>query len=220
MIGRAAALLFVLAVSLAACFAGKEASPGAATANGGIASLVTARAHAGGEDEGPLGFSAPVSRSHLYQELTAKGIHAETLGPMSEIKDQRVLLEVMTSFTRALGVRCSWCHVQSDYAAPTARKAVAAFMWDVFVAQMQLVDGDALYCDSCHHQSTIFLHRDDKHLVAEYMKSEYVGQLRRRDGQPQGCATCHGSPFNARFLPRISDPDGWHPPAAAPGPQP
>lgn len=214
--------IVLVAAATAACFAGTSTTPGNATRNAGTASLVTAREHAGGKNEGPLGFTAPMSRSGLYEELAAQGIKAETLGPLNQIEDARVLLAVMDTFTRALGVRCTWCHVSTDYAAPTARKAAAAFMWDSFVAQLQLADGGALYCDSCHHQSTVFLHRNtsEKLALAKYMQTEYVDQLRRRDGREHGCATCHGTPFNPRFLPRIDDPQGWAPPAAQPGPQP
>lgn len=216
----AASILFGAAA--AACFEGERTTPGTATRNAGTLSLVTAREHAGGKNEGPLGFSAPISRSHLYEELHAKGIDAEKLGPLNQIKDPGTLLAVMTTFTRALGVQCTWCHVREDYAAPTARKAATAFMWDAFVAQLQLVDGSPLYCDSCHHQSTVFLHRNpsEKLALAKYMQVEYVDQLRRRDGAEHGCSTCHSSPFNPRFIPRIDDPDGWQPPVAHPGPQP
>lgn len=212
----------VLTAASAACFAGSPASGTSATRNGGVVSELTAREEAGGKDEGPLGFWAPVSRSALYEELAQDGIRAETLGPLNQIRDRRTLLAVMASFTRALGVHCDWCHVRGDWRAPTARKAAAAFMWDVFVAQMQLADGSPLYCDSCHHQSTVFLHRNagEKLVLAKYMQTEYVDQLRRRDGKAQGCATCHGNPFDARFLPRIDDPAGWRAPAAHPGPQP
>lgn len=220
--GTHLALVGVVAAVTAACFAGDPTTPGTATRNGGTASLVTAREQAGGHKEGLLGFSAPVSRSHLYEELLADGIRAETLGPLNQIKDPRVLKAVMSTFAQALGVKCSWCHVDNDFAAATARKADTAFMWDVFVAQLQLADGSALYCDSCHHQSAVFLHRSvsEKHALAKYMETEYVDQLRRRDGGKQGCATCHSNPFNPRFLPRISDPDGYHAPSTQPGLQP
>jgi hypothetical protein len=219
---RTRGVVLVVALGGAACFAGGNAPPGTATRNAATLSLVTARERAGGKNEGPLGFAAPVSRSGLYEELLSKKIRAETLGPLNQIRDQDALLAVMNTFTRALGVRCSWCHDMRDWAAPTARKAVAAYMWDAYVAQMQLADGGALYCDSCHHQSTIFLHRDtgSKLDLAKYMQTEYVNELRRRDGGKHGCATCHGTPFNPRFMPRIDDPPGWQPPAAAPGPQP
>ena len=220
--GAHLAFAFVLAAAAAACFAGERTTPGSATRNAGTASLVLAREHAGGSNEGPLGFTAPMSRSHLYEELVAEGIRAETLGPLNKIKDARVLKAVMITFTRALGVKCSWCHMQNDYAAATARKAVTAFMWDAFVGQLQLADASPLYCDSCHHQSTVFLHRNpgEKLALAKYMQTEYVDQLRRRDGRTHGCATCHSNPFNPRFLPRISDPEGYVAPAAHPGPQP
>jgi hypothetical protein len=215
-------VLLGLVVVLTGCFAGETATPNAAVANGGTTSLFFARERAGGKYEGPLGFAAPISRSGLYHELESKGIRAEKLGPLNEIKDQHVLLEVMDTFTRALGVKCSFCHDERNWAAPTARKANAAFMWDVFVGQLELTDGDAVYCDSCHHQSTIFLRREpeSKPALAKYMQMEYVDELRRRDGGTHGCTTCHGAPFNPRFLPRIDDPDGWTPPVAQPGPQP
>ena len=221
-LGRTPVVLVVsLAFGVAACFTGDREAPGTATRNGGTASLVAARHWAGGDREGPLGFTAPVSRSHMAEELIAQGIHPESLGPLNQIRDPKILLAVMTTFSRSLGVRCSWCHAGGDYAAPTARKADAAFMWDSFVGQLALADGSPLYCDSCHHQSTVFLHRNvsEKLALASYMKSEYVDQLRRRDGKAHGCGTCHGNPINPRFLPRIDDPPGFQAPVAAPGPQ-
>lgn len=216
------ALAVAMIAGASACFTGNAVAPGTSIRNGSTTSLLVARPWAGGTDEGPLGFAAPVSRSPLHEELVEKGIHPETLGPLDEIHDRHTLLAVMASFSRALGVQCSWCHDQRDFAAPTARKAVAAFMWDSFVGQLQLVDGSPVYCDSCHHESTVFLHRNtsEKLALASYMKHEYVDQLRRRDGKSHGCGSCHGNPFNPRFLPRISNPPGFHPPVAAPGPQP
>jgi hypothetical protein len=210
----------LLASAATACFSGKPIASGTTTRNGATLSVVTARPQAGGDHEGPLGFTAAVSRSALYDELASKGIRVESLGPLGEIRDRSVLLAVMGTFARALGVRCAWCHVENDFAAPTARKADAAYMWNTFVAKLELADGGPLYCDSCHHESTIFLHRNDRHAVAKYMESEYVGQLRRRDGRAHGCGTCHGAPFNSRFLPRIDNPRGYHPPVAEPGMQP
>lgn len=212
------------AAGAAGCFKGERTTPGTATRNAGTLSLVTAREHAGGKNEGPLGFSAPISRSHLYEELKAKGIDARKLGPLNELakKDKDTLLAVMKTFAQSLGVECTWCHVKEDFAAGTARKAAAAFMWDSFVAQLELTDGSPVYCDSCHHQSTVFLHRNpsEKLALAKYMQLEYVDQLKRIDGQEHGCGTCHSKPFNPRFIPRKDDPEGWTPPPAHPGPQP
>jgi hypothetical protein len=215
-------VVVIAGLAAAACFKGEPTEPGTTTRNSATLSVVMAREHAGGKNEGPLGFQAPLSRSLLYDDLRASGIRAETLGPLNEITDDRVLFAVMKTFTRALGVRCSWCHVTTDYAAPTARKAATAYMWDAFVAQLQLVDGSPLYCDSCHHEGTVFLRREPsaRSALAKYMQTEYVDQLRRRDGAEHGCATCHGKPFNSRFLPRIANPAGYEAPVAHPGPQP
>src|SRR5947209_6870121 len=124
-----------LVAGLSACLVGKSVAPGTAVRNGSTTSEFIARPWSGGTNEGPLGFTAPVSQSHLYQELADQGIHPETLGPLNEIRDKHTLLTVMKTFTQALGVRCSWCHDTHDFAAPTPRKAVTAFMWDSFVAQ-------------------------------------------------------------------------------------
>lgn len=208
---------------LAGCTRGTPVDPHAATRNGPVVSALTARERAGGDNEGPLGLRMPTSRSYLYEELAAQNIRPETMGPMASWvrRDRRTLLAVMNTFTRSLGVRCTWCHVEGDYAAPTPRKAVAAYMWDHFVTQLQHRGGAAVYCDSCHHGTTIFLDRSvpAKPDLARYMNEEYVQQLRRRDGQAHGCATCHGNPINPRFLPREDEPGGHPGPAAAPGPQ-
>ena len=217
-----AALLASLVAAFTACFAGRRAEPGSSTRNGWIASEFVGRPQAGGHNEGPMGFLTAGSRSRLYDELAARGIRAETVGPLNQIRDRETLLAIMASFSRSLGVRCSWCHRTDDFAAPTPRKAVAAFMWDAFVSQLQLSDGEPLYCDSCHHQSTVFLPRNvtAKPRLLSYMMSEYVNQLRRRDGREHGCATCHSNPINPRFLPRIDIAHGYEPPSAAPGRQP
>lgn len=216
---RATAFL-VLLFAGAACTRGTALDSHAATRNGPVVSEFAARPRAGGDNEGPLGFRAPTSRSFLYEELAAQNIRPETLGPMASWvrRDRRVTMAVMTTFARSLGVRCNWCHVDGDFAAPTPRKAVAAYMWDHFVQQLQYRSGAPLYCDSCHHASTIFLDRSvpAKPDLLRYMNEEYVQQLQRRDGQSHGCATCHGHPINPRFLPRESEHE--RPPAAAPGP--
>lgn len=220
MSSRAALLLLALG---AACTRGTPVDPHSATRNGPVVSALTARARAGGDNEGPLGFLAPPSRSFLYDELAAQNIRPELMGPMASWvhRDRRTLMAVMNTFTRALGVRCNWCHVDGDFAAPTPRKAVAMYMWDRFVTQLQHRGGAAVYCDSCHHGTTIFLDRSvaAKPDLLRYMNEEYVRQLRRRDGRAHGCATCHGDPINPRFLPR-EDLPAVRATAAAPGPQP
>src|SRR4051794_36713753 len=107
--GPPIAVIIALVVGITACFTGDRAAPGTATRNAGTASLVLARQWAGGDREGPLGFTAPISRSHMYEELLNQGIHAESLGPLNQIRDPKTLLAVMSTFTRSLGVRCSWC---------------------------------------------------------------------------------------------------------------
>jgi hypothetical protein len=211
---------FTVAVALGAlhgsCIPGRTIDNRNVVRNGGVASEFVARPNAGGHNEGPPGFLAPVSRSYLYEELASQGIHPETLGPLNDISDRRTLLAVMNTFTRALGVKCSFCHDTNNFAASTPRKAVAAYMWTHFVGELQLVDGRAVYCDSCHHASAVFLHRNTsaRTQLVHYMQTEYVDSLRRRDGAEHGCRTCHGPMLNFRFLPRLSGPEMPAPPGA------
>jgi hypothetical protein len=210
-----------MALGAAACFAGRPLNRGAAFRNGSTASELVARPHAGGTDEGPLGRPAAISHSALYEELAGQGLRPETLGPLNQIRDHEALIAVMRTFARSLGVRCTFCHVERDFAATTARKAVAAYMWSEFVAKLQFHDGHAVYCDSCHHETTVFLHRQpapsERLALSRYMQTEYVNQLERRDHGAMGCATCHGNPINFRFLPRTGNPHGWQPPPPVEG---
>ena len=59
------------------------------------------------------------------------------------------LTQVMMSFTKALGVECTYCHT-SDFDDETPRKQIARFMMTQFSSGLVKQDGSAVGCNDCH----------------------------------------------------------------------
>jgi len=59
------------------------------------------------------------------------------------------LTEVMTAFTKALGVECTYCHT-TDFDEDTPRKQIARFMMTEFSQGLVKQDGSAVGCNDCH----------------------------------------------------------------------
>jgi hypothetical protein len=108
--------------------------------------------------------------------------------------------KLMPSFTKALGVKCEFCHDVNDFKAWTPKKKMATGMWQHFVVEMAMNDGSALYCDSCHGGQAAFLDRKDKKMLSDWMDKNYVKKLKRADKKEHSCEQCHGDPFEPKFL--------------------
>ena len=152
----------------------------------------------GGGPVAPLATGVPVP-SALAGQLQTAGLDLHAL-PSLDTLTPKQLHTVMESFTKALGVSCTGCHVQNDFAAATPRKNVARRMWTDILGRLQLADGAPLYCDSCHQGNTTFLDRSDGAALQAWMQTAFVDGLKRKDGQAQACGTCHGTPFVPGFL--------------------
>jgi nitrate/TMAO reductase-like tetraheme cytochrome c subunit len=59
------------------------------------------------------------------------------------------LTQVMTAFTKALGVECTYCHT-TDFDEDTPRKQIARFMMNEFSGGLVKQDGSAVGCNDCH----------------------------------------------------------------------
>jgi len=59
------------------------------------------------------------------------------------------LTQIMTAFTKALGVECTYCHT-SDFDEDTPRKQIARFMMTQFSQGLVKKDGSAVGCNDCH----------------------------------------------------------------------
>jgi hypothetical protein len=141
----------------------------------------------------------PLKESALLAELEKVGLNGSNLPKLEELS-ARQRLPVMEAFSKALGVKCTGCHVsEHDLAADTRNKQLARHMWNELVLPLRL-QGKAAFCDSCHEGSAAILQRQDHAAVSAFMKSEFVGKLRAADGGATDCATCHGSPFEAHIF--------------------
>ena len=59
------------------------------------------------------------------------------------------LMQVMTAFTKALGVECTYCHT-ADFDEDTPRKQIARFMVTEFSQGLVKKDGGPVNCTECH----------------------------------------------------------------------
>jgi nitrate/TMAO reductase-like tetraheme cytochrome c subunit len=65
--------------------------------------------------------------------------------------DEERLMQVMAGFTKALGVKCSYCHASdTDFDAEVPRKQIARFMVTEFTGGLVKQDGSAVSCADCH----------------------------------------------------------------------
>lgn len=62
---------------------------------------------------------------------------------------QDQLMQVMTAFTKSLGVECTYCHT-SDFDEDTPRKQIARFMMTEYSGGLAKKDASAVTCNDCH----------------------------------------------------------------------
>jgi Cytochrome c7 and related cytochrome c len=146
----------------------------------------------------------PPVPSSFTSELEALGLTPKSLPPIEKL-DPRALRGVMKLMAKALGVKCGDCHAEGDFAAPTARKRIAAHMWNEFAAKLEMDGGSPIFCDSCHQGRTNLLDRRDKKALGAWMDQNFVVKLQRKDGQAHECETCHVN-MEMKLLAKWSEP--------------
>ncbi len=80
--------------------------------------------------------------------LGAAGKKSEGLQVLKGMPSERVT-QVMTAFTKALGVECTYCHTD-DFDEDTPRKQIARFMMKEFSGGLVKQDGSVVGCNDCH----------------------------------------------------------------------
>jgi nitrate/TMAO reductase-like tetraheme cytochrome c subunit len=60
------------------------------------------------------------------------------------------LTQIMTAFTKALGVDCAYCHKGDDFDTDTPRKQITRFMMTEFSQGLVKKDGSPVSCSDCH----------------------------------------------------------------------
>ena len=80
-----------------------------------------------------------------------EGAVGKKLAGLQVLKDlpRERLMQVMTAFTKALGVECTYCHT-TDFDDDTPRKQIARFMMTEFSRGLVKQDGSAVGCNDCH----------------------------------------------------------------------
>ena len=78
----------------------------------------------------------------------AVGKKTDGLQVLKGMPSERVT-QVMTAFTKALGVECTYCHTD-DFDDDTPRKQIARFMMTEFSRGLVKQDGSAVGCNDCH----------------------------------------------------------------------
>ena len=165
-----------------------SATPSAASSAAPAASVVPSATAALAPTAPRVEMKTPVPTA-LVAELDALGLDARDLPPIEKL-DPRALRGVMKLMARSLGLKCSDCHAEGDFAAPTPRKHIATRMWNEWAAKMTLNDAP-LFCDSCHQGRIKLLDRSDKTALSRWMADNFVSLLKLKDAQPTQCETCH-----------------------------
>jgi hypothetical protein len=87
----------------------------------------------------------------------------EEAGAIVKGKDEDAILVIMRGFTKALGVKCNYCHVKEegkfDYPQWTKRKRIALWMHLQFVQKLKQADGTEVTCNTCHQGKRKILRR-------------------------------------------------------------
>ena len=92
------------------------------------------------------GQATPLRTRAFETAFTAKQGGRQVLKDLSKDK----LMEVMNAFTKALGVKCDYCHNVADFDHDTPRKQIARFMMTEFSGKLAKTDGSAVMCNDCH----------------------------------------------------------------------
>lgn len=162
------------------------------SADGGVPTAVA-------DGGAPLAFDMqPIAIGTMAGELRDAGLDPSRLPALAALEPAK-LRKVMPLFARALGAKCSDCHLD-DPRAPTPRKKIAEKMWNDYVRVLDTKDGSPVFCDVCHRGRRTFLDRRDETALARWMDQNFGRDLRRKDGIPHDCPMCHGDDAIERFL--------------------
>lgn len=72
-----------------------------------------------------------------------------------QVLKQEQIGQVMQAFTKALGVKCDYCHTQGDFEAETPRKQIARYMMTEFSGKLVKADGTDVSCNDCHQGNAL-----------------------------------------------------------------
>jgi len=105
---------------------------------------------------------------------------------------------IMAGVSRALGVKCNYCHLEPDFTADTQQKRIANFMARELVPRLRAKDGRTVTCESCHMQAgrgvaKILGSPRSESRALEWMTAELVETFESQAHTPLRCSSCHGA---------------------------
>ena len=133
--------------------------------------------------------------------MAASALHrdAHALGAAGQGRPDPKTLKLMRSYGKALGVKCTHCHVGKKFKEDTPHKQVALVCRDRFEKPLVTSGGKPISCATCHDEQTQFLPERDRDA---YCRDNFVQPLRLAKGKKRvTCATCHGDGDPGEFLP-------------------
>jgi hypothetical protein len=143
----------------------------------------------------------PVMATAFAAELAALGLDPARL-PRLDALPILVKAEVMKPLARAVGLECTGCHASDqDFRTDTRHKRIARRMWNELVVGRN-VEGQPLFCDSCHRGSPQILDREHPDGVQAYMRAEYAKRVSGAGGALR-CEDCHGEPFRRHIFEEV-----------------
>jgi hypothetical protein len=147
----------------------------------------------------------PVMASKMAEDLKKEGFDLAKLPPKLAKMPDAQKKKIMKLFVKSLGYEsCTGCHVENDFKKKTRNMAIAAHMYDDFVAGLHGDKGAAnIFCDSCHQGKAKFLVRTDLKAVGKFMDEQYVGHMERTDKKDHACGTCHGDTMEMKVFDKL-----------------
>lgn len=130
-------------------------------------------------------------------------------GVAAKARCDREVFTIMGGVKHFLGVECSYCHDENDYAKMTHRKHVANWMARELIPALEKKQGGELWCNDCHMldgkgTAKILRQPRDSRWAAEWMTTHLVEELQTADDKPLRCKSCHGgNPGTPEFQKKI-----------------
>lgn len=118
-------------------------------------------------------------------------------GLLRDARCREEVSSIMSGVSAALGVRCRYCHLESDYAAATQRKQIANWMARELAAGLITKHGrHPVTCAHCHRASgrgeaRLLGSPRSESLAIEWMTLHMTNDFVRVDGKALRCKTCH-----------------------------
>jgi len=125
-----------------------------------------------------------------------KPLQRQYTGVAAKARCDREVYTIMGGLTHFLGVKCAYCHDESDYSVMTHEKHVANWMARELIPALRSKSGGEVWCNDCHvvdgkGTAKIGGKPRDQRWVVEWMTTHLVERFESADRKPLRCKSCH-----------------------------